>query len=146
MAMRSDGATQNRREVDRREALRYRAAMDLSGLGPEEKLALVALLKTCLAADGEISEGEGAELDEVIAALGDEEYSRLADEADRRFQEESDLRAFLESISGQEARETIFGILLDATTGEAIRGRDLELVEWLEETWGVQVKTLPEGE
>jgi uncharacterized tellurite resistance protein B-like protein len=120
--------------------------MDLSILGPEEKLALVALLKVCVSADGEVSEEEGAEIDEVVEALGDEEYRRLAERADERFPEEADLRTFLESITRPEARETIFGIVLDAVTGEAMQGRDLELLDWLREAWGIQVKVVGDGE
>lgn len=120
--------------------------MDLSTLGPEEQLALVALVTVCVSADGEVSEGESAELDALVTALGDERYRQLAEEADRRFAEESDLRVFLTTITRPEARETIYGVLLDATTGEAMRGRDLELLDWLRETWNLEVKVLGEGD
>lgn len=119
--------------------------MDLSTLGPEEQLALVALVTVCVSADGEVSEGESAELDALVTALGGEHYRQLAEEADQRFPEEADLRAFLTTITRPEARETIYGILLDATTGDAMRGRDLEILDWLRETWSLHVKVVGEG-
>lgn len=116
--------------------------MDLSHLGPEEKLALVALMKLCVAANGEISDEENTEIGEVAVAIGEDEYRRLVEDADRRFGSEIELRPLLESIRRQEARDTIYGILLDATTGEAMQGRDLEVLAWLREAWQVQVKLM----
>lgn len=118
--------------------------MDLSTLSPDEALALVALLKTCVGADGAVSDEEGAELDEVVDALGDERYRTLATQADERFREEKDLRAFLSSITRQEARDTLFGIVLDAEAGGAMQGRDLELLDWLRAAWAIEVKVVDE--
>lgn len=79
--------------------------MDLSNLDANERLALVALLKLFVSADGDVSEEEIAEIGKVVDAFGEEEYQRLVDEADRRFQSDAERRAFLGSITRQEARE-----------------------------------------
>jgi len=120
--------------------------MDLPNFSAEEKLALVALLKLCVAADGEVSEEELNEIGQVAAALGDEEYRRLVDEADRRFRNDEDLRAFLRTIGRQEARDTIYGVVLEAAASEALQGPEPELLDWLAEAWGIQVEVVGETE
>jgi len=121
--------------------------MDLSNLDEltgDEKLALVALLKRFVAEDGEVSEDEVDAVGSIAAALGEEEYRRLVDAADERLQEDEALRAFLESITRQDARETIYGIVFEAAVGEALQGLEPEMLDWLAETWDIEVKVIDE--
>jgi hypothetical protein len=48
---------------------------------------------------------------------------------------------FLESIQRPEARDLIYGFFLTEAAGEALRGRESELVDWLAEVWKIDVKT-----
>jgi uncharacterized tellurite resistance protein B-like protein len=121
--------------------------MDLSNLTSftaDEKLALVALLKRFVAEDGEVSDDEVDAIGSVSAALGDAEYLGLIDEADERLQEDQALRAFLESITRQEARDTIYGIVFEAAANEAMQGLEPEMLDWLAKTWGIEVKVIDE--
>lgn len=119
---------------------------NLSTLAPDEKLALVALLKRFVAEDGEVSENEVDAIGSVATALGEEEYGRLVDEADARLQGDEEMRAFLESITRQEARETIYEIVFEAAAGDALQGLEPEMLDWLAETWGIEVKIIDENE
>jgi uncharacterized tellurite resistance protein B-like protein len=119
--------------------------MELSDLRGDERLALVALLEVAVVADGSVSDEEVEEIGEVIEAFGEDEYRALVDEVSRRFPTEDDLMSFLETIERPEARELIYAFFLEGAASDALRGRESVLVDWLAETWGIEVK-IDEGE
>jgi len=51
-----------------------------------------------------------------------------------------DLMDFLSTIQRPEARDLIYGFFLAEATGEALRGRESELIDWLAEVWKIDVK------
>ena len=115
---------------------------NLTNLDPDEKLALVALLKRFVSEDGEVSDEEVDAIGAVSASLGVDEYRRLIDEADARLQGDAEMRAFLESITRQEARETIYGLAFEAAASEALQYPEAEMLDWLAETWGIEIKVI----
>jgi uncharacterized tellurite resistance protein B-like protein len=119
---------------------RYKRAMELQDLRGDERLALVALLKVAIVADGGVSDEEVEEIGDVAEAFGEGEYQKLVDEVAQRFQSADDLKTFLETIERPEARELIYGFFLEEAAGEALQGRESELVAWLAEAWGIEVE------
>jgi len=115
---------------------------NLTNLNSDEKLALVALLKRLVSEDGAVSEEEVDAIGAVSASLGAEEYRRIIDEADARLQGDAEMRAFLESITRQEARETIYGLAFEAAASEALQGPEAEMLDWLAEAWGIEIKII----
>ena len=121
--------------------------MDLSNihtLNPDEKLALVALLKRLVSEDGEVSEEEVDAIGSVSTALGADEYRRLVDEADARLGGDAEMRAFLQSITRQEARDTIYEIAFEAAAGEALQALEADILDWLAEAWAIEIKVIDE--
>ncbi len=121
--------------------------MDLSNihtLNPDEKLALVALLKRLVSEDGEVSEEEVDAIGSVSMALGADEYRRLVDEADARLGGDAEMRAFLQSITRQEARETIYEIAFEAAASEALQPLEADMFDWLAEAWSIEIKVIDE--
>ena len=114
--------------------------MELSQLDQDERVALVALIEYVVEADTNVSEGEIEEIAEVVEALGREEYQALADEVADRFADEQELRDFLVTVRRQEARELIYGTVLETATRDTIGEREGELLEWLAKTWNVRVE------
>jgi hypothetical protein len=114
--------------------------MELRDLSNEERLALVALLEMVLESHRSVSDAEVADIDRVVGELGREEYQRLVPQVDRRFPTEDDLRAFLPSITRQDAREVIYGTVLDTAIEDAVDPRESELLEWLAGIWNVRVE------
>jgi hypothetical protein len=104
-----------------------------SDLRGDERLALVALLEAAVVADGSVSDDEVEDIRKVVDAFGEDEYRKLVDEVARRFQSQDDLMNFLETIQRPEARDLIYGFFLAEASGEALRGRESELVDWLAE-------------
>jgi len=118
--------------------------MELRDLSHEERLALVALLEVVLESDRAVSDGEVADIDRVVGELGRDEYQRLVSEVDRRFPTEDELKAFLPSITRQDARELIFGTVLDTAIEDSVDPRESEFLDWLATLWNVRVEL--EGE
>jgi hypothetical protein len=117
--------------------------VELSDLRGDERLALVALLKVAVVADGSVSDEEVKEISDVVEAFGESEYRKLVDEVSRRSQ--ADLKTFLETIQRPEACDLIYDFFLEQAAGEALRGRESELVDWLAVVWQLEVK-IDDGE
>jgi len=111
--------------------------MELRDLNHEERLALVALLELVIESDHRGTEGEIAEVERVVDALGREEYQALVAEVDQRFPTEDALRAFLPSIARQEARDLIYGTALDTAIEDAVDVWESSLLDWLAKLWKV---------
>lgn len=113
--------------------------MTFNELGPDDRLALVALIKIVVLADGGVSEDEVAEIQDISEEFGEDEYRKLVDESDKRFKTEASLKKFLQTIENQDARELIYGVVLDAAMNEAIQGDEPALLQWLQKIWNVEV-------
>jgi len=114
--------------------------MELRELDHDERLALVALLELVLESDRTTVDGEVAELDKVIDALGRDEWQQLVDEVDRRFPTEVELQAFLPSIVRQDARDLIYGTALDTAIEDSVDLFESQLLDWLAKLWNVRVE------
>jgi hypothetical protein len=114
------------------------AAMELTDLNAEERLALVALVRTAALADHAVSEQEEEALADLVDAFGEDAYREAFEAADNRFGNQVELESFLRSISRQEARELIYGTVLDLTMADAITGAELPLLRWLAGAWNVE--------
>ena len=123
----------------------YKRSMELSDLRGDERLALVALLKAAVVADGNVSDEEVEEIGDVVEAFGEREYRELVDEVSRRFLSQDDLKTFLQTIERPEARELVYGFFLEEAAPEALRGRESELVDWLADAWKIELE-IDDGE
>jgi hypothetical protein len=107
--------------------------MELSELNQDEQIALAGL------ASGHVTPEEEGEIDAIVEAIGEEKYRAAVDAVDQRFGDEKALRAFLASIERQEARELIYGSLIEAAITDTVEGRESELLEWLAKEWKIEV-------
>jgi len=114
--------------------------MELRDLNHDERVALVGVIELVLESDATVSREEQGVLAAIDAALGAGAYRRLADEIDRRFREEEAVKAFLPSITRQEARELIYATALEAAIPGAIDPRESKLLEWVASIWNVSVQ------
>jgi Tellurite resistance protein TerB len=114
--------------------------MELRDLNHEERLSLVTLLQEVVGADSSASEAEANAIDRVVQALGEDEYQRLVDEVDSRFTDEVGLKTFLASIGRQEARELIYGTVLETATADTVSTSESDVLDWLARTWNVRVE------
>jgi hypothetical protein len=113
--------------------------MELADLNQNEQLALAGLLEFVVLASGHVTEDEQIEIDSIVEALGEENYRKAVDQVDKRFPDEQALRTYLTSIDRQDARELIYGVVMEAAMTDTVEGRESALLEWLAETWKVEV-------
>lgn len=119
---------------------REKRRMELNDLTREERIALVALLEVVVESDAVVSDEELDEMQHVVAALGDDAYREAVDEANRRFRDENELKAFLPAITRQEAREVIYGTVLEAAIPDAIGAHESAVLDWLGKEWRIGVR------
>jgi hypothetical protein len=117
--------------------------MELADLNKDEQIALAGLLEFVVLASGHVTEDEQAEIDAIVDALGEENYRAAMQEVDKRFSDEETLRSFLHKIDRQEAREVIYGTIIEAAMTDTVEGRENALLTWLAQQWNVEVKYEP---
>ncbi len=114
--------------------------MELRDLNQDERTALVGLLKLTVMSDGNVSEDELEQIEAVVEAWSEDAYQETLDMFEKRFLDENSFRAFLRTIGRQDARELIYATIVQSAAAEAIEGGEAALLEWLAQTWAVQVQ------
>jgi hypothetical protein len=113
--------------------------MELADLNKDEQIALAGILEFVVLASGHVTEDEQNEIDAIVDAVGEDNYRAAVNEVDRRFEDEQSLRAFLSTIERQEAREVIYGTVIEAAMTDTVEGRESALLEWLASAWKIEV-------
>jgi hypothetical protein len=112
--------------------------MELGDLNQDERLALVALIEATAQADRKVSDEEEGVLAEVVETLGADAYQAAVQQADQRFTGEDDLKTFLQGITRPEAREIIYGTVLELAMADVVTGHEPALLTWLADTWQLE--------
>ncbi len=113
--------------------------MELRDLNADEKVALAALLEFVILASGTVTEDEEREIDALVEEMGDDAYRRAMEEVDRRFPDEESVKKFLKTITRQEARDLIYGTVIEAAMTDRVEGRESDMLEWVANAWDVEV-------
>src|SRR5436853_116627 len=111
--------------------------MELRELNHDEQLALVALVEVVVSSDAAVTEEEESFVVRLASTLGEDAYHALIDEADERFPDEAELKEFLGTIQRQEARELIYGTVLEAALPDVVDPHESSLLGWLATAWRV---------
>ena len=114
--------------------------MEIRDLNPDERTALVGLMKVIVMSDGNVSEDELEHVEALVEAFGLDDYQRTLDNAEKRFNDDAAFRKFLTGITRQEARELIFATLLESAGEGALEGKEVEMLDWLSATWNVKIE------
>jgi hypothetical protein len=120
--------------------------MELEDLNQDERTALVGLMKLTVMSDGNVSEEELEYVEDLVDAFGEDGYQSTLDAFEKRFSDGETFKTFLAKIGRQDARELIFGTVLEAAGSEAIEGREAELLDWLGKTWDIKIEIEDEPE
>ena len=116
--------------------------MELAELNREQKLACVTLVGHLVLADQDVSQAERKYIDKLAGAFGDEEYRALLDEADVSLESEQAVKALLATIEGQEARNAIYGIVLECALEHGLNAEESDLLNWLVKDWNIDQGTV----
>jgi len=116
------------------------ALMNINELNQDERLALVALLKAVILAEQRVPIEEREKLQSIVEELGEEPYQSLLTEVDERFSSEVDVRHCLAKISRQDARELIYGTIMEMALSASIDRGESEVLGWLADAWKIKVQ------
>lgn len=121
--------------------------MELGDLNQDERTALVGLMKLTVMSDGNVSEEELESVEELVDAFGEGGYQSTLDAFEKRFTDVESFKKFLKAIGAgrEDARELIFGTVLEAAGAEAIEGSEAELLDWLGREWDIKIEIEDEG-
>jgi hypothetical protein len=122
--------------------------MELADLNQDERTALVGLMKLTVMSDGNVSEEELERVEDLVEAFGEDGYQDTLDAFEKRFADVESFKRFLKATGAgrQEAREVIFGTVLEAAGAEAIEGTEAELLDWLAKEWNIKIEIEDEPE
>jgi len=112
--------------------------MHLNDLLPEESLALVALSRAVVRADGAVTALEGEAIAVMAAEVGEATYRRLFAKAAESFPDEGALKRFLVSVERAEARALIYESILALAGVDSISAEEESLMGWLQEAWEIE--------
>jgi hypothetical protein len=114
--------------------------MELSDLNADEQIALAALLEFVVMASGHATEDEEREIQAIVDEIGEDVYRKAVEEVDRRFPDEEAAKKFLATITRPEAREVIFGAVMEAAMTDTIEGHESTILDWVAKEWQLEVK------
>ncbi len=133
-------SARRRAQIDIAAGAGNKGTMELGDLRREERVALVALVELVVESDPAVTEDEVDRVQAIIDEIGEAAYRDAVAEVDERFGDEEELRAFLRTITRQEARELIYEAALEAAIPDVIGSRESQLLEWLAKEWGVALR------
>ena len=116
--------------------------MELADLNQDERTALVGMMKLVVMSDGNVSEEELERVEDLVDAFGEDGYKNTLDAFEKRFSDVDGFKRFLKTtgVGRQDAREVIFGTVLEAAGSEAIEGGEAELLDWLGREWNIKIE------
>jgi hypothetical protein len=114
--------------------------MDLRDLNEDERVALVGLMKLVVLSDSEVSEDELEHVEVLANAFGEDGYQAALDRFERQFRDEAEFRRFLQQIRRQDARDLIFGTILESADEGGLDTSETSLLDWLSRTWNVKIE------
>jgi hypothetical protein len=76
----------------------------------------------------------------LVAAFGEGGYQKTLDAFESRFHDEASFKTFLKGIGRQDARDLIFGTVLDGAGEGALDHAETSLLDWLVQTWNVKIE------
>jgi hypothetical protein len=116
--------------------------MELEDLNQDERTALIGLMKLSVLSDGNVSEEELESVEDLVDAFGEDSYQSTLDAFEKRFADGDSFKKFLKTIGvgRQDARELIFGTVLEAAGAEVIESGEAEILDWLAKTWDIKIE------
>ena len=111
--------------------------MELKDLSPGDRVALAALVRFSVMSDGTLSENEAGEIGFLVTELGEEVYQAAVEVASQRVTDLPTLKAVLAEVTDPEARELIYGTLVEVAIPETIDPNESRLLELVAGAWGL---------
>jgi hypothetical protein len=109
----------------------------LSDLVDDERVALVALLRFMVRMDGVFSATEVKALTSLAKDIGSSEFWATMRDVQQRVVTPEDLVQMVERVERRDVKEWIYGVLLGLAAIDGMDDKESQLLEWVQETWGL---------
>lgn len=107
---------------------------DLDSLSLPEQVALVVLVKALVVSDKEVSPEEAGHMNQIARTVGSDVMQR-ADMVNIR--DNAALKAFLNTVPRQMAREVIYDELLAIAKSDGIEGSESDILDMVADAWDI---------
>lgn len=112
-------------------------------LSKEEKLVLIAVMKYIVSADGNITEREIDDINNLAEEKGFEDFQKTFNEVDRTVQSIDDLKKLINNVSEEKARMNILKHALEFSRADAeINPHENEILQYMSKQWHINIKSL----
>jgi hypothetical protein len=109
----------------------------LLDLDPDEKVALVALVRFMVRMDGVFSPVEVKALTALAKEIGSAEFWTTMRDVQQRVVSADDLVQIVEQVKRREVKEWIYGVLVGIAAVDGMDDAEVQLLEWVQDTWGL---------
>ncbi|MCB9594500.1 MAG: hypothetical protein H6719_17340 [Sandaracinaceae bacterium] len=109
--------------------------MELEELTPDEDVALLALMREIIQADGDYSIEEQVLVAELRDEMGADRFDRAVAGATQRLATRRQLAAFVPTITRPGARKLIMRRLVMMSAADRVIGPEAQALRWLAEKW-----------
>lgn len=117
--------------------------LTLEALDTNERTALVALARRLVELDGEVTVGEARRIASWAEAFGQEELRSLLEAARPFLDGKETLHELAAMVERIDARELLLCELFALAAENGIVPAESDLLEWLGETWGIEITVEP---
>jgi hypothetical protein len=111
--------------------------MELKDLNDDERAALVALVRFTVTAEGDLAEQDSNATEDLLDAWGDEGYGTALAAATRWGSDVEGFKALLARVTGADARELIYGTVLEMALPETVTRSEGRMLDLVGELWGL---------
>jgi uncharacterized tellurite resistance protein B-like protein len=113
--------------------------MNLSDLTEDEKLVLGALIRLMVRADGRFTEEEEQRIQDIGADIGgSDELWRVVSDSAQKYTSEAATRHAIPTVTRQEAREMMFGVLFGVATADMVAPGEQVILDALRLAWNIR--------
>ncbi len=112
--------------------------MKLADLNDNETLALVALLREVVAADGQYTDEEREQVDAARDGVGAARFAAAIERAKKELPTRAELKEFVVTLDRQDAKQLIWDFLAGAAAADGeVAATEEKPLRWLLEHWKV---------
>lgn len=119
--------------------------LTLRDLDPIEAEALATLVRAIVAADGRLDEEERDALQRLAAEAGEERFWDMMDRAAADMNGPEAVLGVASRVERSEARELIYGALVDLAIAGTIQPSEDAILTRLSELWGIEAREVDEA-
>ncbi len=113
--------------------------LPLKEIGPQDQVALAALLRLMVRLDGRFTEAEQEALGDLALSMGERRFWQVMDEAAQRLPDEAAIRDAAMKVTDQSAREVLYLALVRVAESDVIQSTEAGLLAWLRQHWSIVV-------